>query len=314
MVSRHKITAVFVGLVCATGLLACQPAAVSSEDDVASVAIERSNDTVVARVDGTPIYTSDVMRAAEAQCLITANAALDPTDPIFRITVDELIDQRLLSRSAVKSGVSQDEEVQRRLLAARERILGNYRVETHLNDRVNDATILELYEAQRELAGRGEERRIRQIVVDDSETANQIAEQLAEEEDFETLAVEFSTDSATRERGGERGWMRRDMLSGALRTAVFTTTIGGRTAPINVQDEWYIIEVMDTRTPANRSFEEVREEIARFMTFEAIEDLLTTLRDESDIDRIEFDAPIPETDRDAEPAPDSDPTELDTDE
>lgn len=267
----------------------------------APINVNRTADPIVARVDNTPIYQSDVQRAAQAQGLIGAEVELSTSDPIFRVTVDELIDQRLLSLDAISTGLAKNPEAKRRLLAARERILGNYRVETHISEAVNDTTIRDLYLAQRELAGQGEERRARQIVLADEATAADVAQRLDDEEDFETLAAEFSTDEATRDRGGELGWVNQGMLTGAVRSAVFSTPVGGRSAPIKAEDGWHILEVMDTRTPSSRSFEESRDEIARFMTFEAVEDLLTNLRDRGNIQRdYENSVPEPDIDMDSE--------------
>ncbi|MGJ8561289.1 MAG: peptidylprolyl isomerase [Litorimonas sp.] len=286
---RQAVTFGLAGCIIA----ACNAQTPSSDADAASITINRAADSVVARVNDTPIYRTDVQRAAEAQGLIGADTALSMDDPIFRVTIDELIDQRLLSLDAVRTGAAKQPEAQRRLYAARDRILGNYRVELHVAETVNDGTIRALYQAQRDLAGRGEERRARQILLADETLAADIAQRLDDEEDFEALAAEFSIDEATRERGGELGWVSRDMLTGAVRRAVFNTPVGGRSAPIETDAGWYVIEVQDTRTPSSRSFEESRDEIARFMTFEAVEELLTDLRDRGEVDRV-YDADMAE--------------------
>lgn len=291
------------------GLAGCVMAACTAEtpDSVAiepPITINRTADPVVARVNDTSIYQSDVQRAAEAQGLIGAKTALLTNDPIFRVAINELIDQRLLSLDAVRTGAVKKPEAQRRLSAARERILGNYRVEIHVNNAVNADTIQSLYEAQRDLARRGEERRVRQIVLADETVAADIAQRLDDEEDFDRLTAEFSIDEATRERGGELGWVSRDMLTEPVRSAAFSTLVGGRSAPIKTEDGWHIIEVVDTRTPSSRSFEESRDEIARFMTFEAVEDLLTDLRGRGDIERVYEDS-APKADNEPE-------TEMDT--
>lgn len=273
------------------GLTSCILVACTAQNP-ASVAIEtpniinRTTDSVVARVNDTMIYQSEVQRAAEAQGLIGQTEALSIDNPVFVVTIDELIDQRLLSLDAVRTGLAKEPEAQRRLLAARDRILGNYRVELHVADAVNPTTIRALYDAQRELAGRGEERRARHIVVADEPTAATIAQKLDDEEDFEVLVATFSIDDATRDQGGEMGWVSRAMLTGVVRTTVFATPVGRRSAPIQTDAGWHIIEVQDTRTPSSRSFEDSRDEIARFMTFQAVEGLVTDLQDRAEIDRV----------------------------
>lgn len=284
MSSDFKIVAL-VSVLCAV-LTGCGPANPVASTNADTAQTDAPIDVVVATVDGTEIYQSDVRRAAIAGGQIGMNETLDLTGPIFISTVNELIDQRLLALDSERVGAAQDAEAQRRLAAVRERIIGNYRVEAYLKEVVTDDAILELYQAQRDMAGRGEERRVRQIVVDDQATANIVAQRLSDEESFEDLVTEYSTDAATRAQDGELGWVSRDMLGGTLRTAVFNAQLGGRAGPIEVGGEWILVEVLDTRTPSNRSFEEVREDISRFLTFRAVDDLMTRLRDDGDIDRL----------------------------
>lgn len=266
-------------------LASCDPQSPDSVAIDASMAINRTGDPVVARVNKTAIYRSDVYRAAQAQGLIGLDPDLSTDDPIFVMTVDELIDQRLLSLDAVRTGLSKEPEAKRRLAAARERILGNYRVEQFVDNAVNEETVRALYDAQRDIAGRGEERRVRQIVVADEAAAMAVVKRLDDEEDFEALATELSIDTETQERGGALGWVSRRQLPEQLRSAAFDTPMGQRPAPVQ-SENWYILEILDTRTPSSRSFEDTREEITRFMTFEAVQELITDVRERGDVERL----------------------------
>lgn len=288
-----------VAILLMAGIAGCAENSSTIPDEDRPVIISRMTDPVVARVEGTLIYASDVQRAAAAQGLIGADSEVEVSDPVFRVTVEELIDQRLLALDARRTGVAQQEEAQRRLAAARERILGNLRVETYLAETVNDETIRELYEAQKSLSGPGEERRARQIVVADEETAKAVVGRLNDEEDFAALVTELSIDSVTRDRGGELGWLSRDVLPAPLRSPVFTTDVGARAEPVQTDAGWHIIEVLDRRVPNQRSFEDTREDIVRFMTFDAIEALMTDLRDQAEVERL-YQEDAPESDTDAE--------------
>lgn len=288
-----------VAILLMAGIAGCAENSSTIPDEDRPVIISRMTDPVVARVEGTLIYASDVQRAAAAQGLIGADSEVEVSDPVFRVTVEELIDQRLLALDARRAGVAQQEEAQRRLAAARERILGNLRVETYLAETVNDETIRELYEAQKSLSGPGEERRARQIVVADEETAKAVVGRLNDEEDFAALVTELSIDSVTRDRGGELGWLSRDVLPAPLRSPVFITDVGARAEPVQTDAGWHIIEVLDRRVPNQRSFEDTREDIVRFMTFDAIEALMTDLRDQAEVERL-YQEDAPESDTDAE--------------
>lgn len=283
---RFRPALVALGWLALGGLSACSPSAEEGDLAGSSLTIDRTGDPVVARVDGSPIYALDVRRAAEAQGLIGEEDALETGDPVFNTVLGDLIDQRLLALDAVRSGVADEQEARRRLAAAQDRILGNYRVERHLADTVTEDSIRELYNAQRELAGRGEERRVRRIVVADQETALEIASRLGDEEDFDELIEAYVTDETLRDQSGDLGWVSRNMLNGAVASQAFSTPVGGRSAPFQVGATWQVLEVEDVRTPLSRSYEDVREDISRFMTYEAVETLMRDLRDRAEIERV----------------------------
>ena len=282
--SSLTLCAVVTGLSVMTG---CAPNAVEPTMTDPSLTIDRSNDPVVARVDGSPIYRLDVRRAAEAQGLIGEEEALGPEDAVFVTTLDELIDQRLLALDALRTGVASDEEAKRRLAAAQDRILGNYRVERHLSDTVTDEAIRELYDAQRALAGQGEERQLRQIILPDEATALEVAARLADAEGFGAMIAEYAPQNPDLGPQGDMGWLSRNMMSEGLAAQAFSTTVGGRSSPFQVGAAWHIVEVMDTRMPLSRSFYEVREDIERFLTYEAVDELMTELRDRAAIERVD---------------------------
>lgn len=245
--------------------------------------VGRLGDTEIARVDGTPIYLSDVERAAAARGLIAEGDALATDDTVFLTTLEELIDQRLLALDALRQGMDQENEAKRRLITARERILGNYRIESAISETVTESAVRELYDAQVQLANRGEERRVRQIVLGTRDEAVAAASRLEAGEDFAELVGELSIDEPTARASGDMGWLSRDMVTGALRTAVFETPLGERAGPIATQEGFHIIEVLDRRYPSTTPFEETREDLERFMTFETINTLVAGLRDDAEI-------------------------------
>ena len=82
-------------------------------------------DVAVARVDGKTVWASDVKREAQAQGLIGQGEPLDSSSEMFRRVLDEVVDQKLLAAEAVRRKLDKDEAAQRRLTAARERVLGD---------------------------------------------------------------------------------------------------------------------------------------------------------------------------------------------
>ena len=183
-------------------------------------------DLAVARVDGRIVWASDVKREAVAQGLIGEGEPLDVSSDLFRRVMDEVVDQKLLAAEALKLKLDKSPVAQRRLEAARERILGDMVVETVVAKAVNESSVRDLYQEQLKLAKGSEEIRARQIVVATPEEAQAVLKLLAEGGSFEAVAMERSTDQATRFNGGDMGYFTPDVLPEAYGAALKTVKSG----------------------------------------------------------------------------------------
>ena len=162
-------------------------------------------DQAVAKVDGKTVWASDVKREAVAQALIGEGEPLDVSSDLFRRVLDEVVDQKLLAAEALKRKLDKEPMAQRRLAAARERILGDMLVEGVVTDAVNDNAVRGLYQEQLKLAKRSEEIHARQILVGTAADAEAVKKLITTGASFEALAMERSTDAATRFNGCDLG-------------------------------------------------------------------------------------------------------------
>ena len=156
MKSSVRLVSLISAMTCALLLAAC------GQNKVAEKPPE-PGDTAVARVNGQVIWASDVKREAVAQGLISEGEPLDISSEVFRQRLDEVIDQKLLAAEATKRKLDKDPIAQRRLAAARERILGDMLVEGVVEKAVTEDAIRKLYAEQQKLSKRSEEIRARQI-------------------------------------------------------------------------------------------------------------------------------------------------------
>ena len=285
----------------ALALTACQDRLVMSDSSPFGEGVMRLGDTEVAEVDGTKIYLSDVERTAASQGLIEEGSPLTPGQPIFQKTLDELIDQRLLALDALRQSLDQDDETRRRLSAARERILGNVLVETHLQNTVNETTIRRMYDEQASLRDRGDEVQARHILLKDEETAKEIAKKLADGADFAGLAREMSEDEGSRDKGGNLGYFTNDMLEATFTQVAFSTNKGEISPPFETDYGWHILQVQNRRKAPEPSFEEMRNEIVNFMTYDEIQNILKSLRADGDVKLLFGQAVIGTDEPDSEP-------------
>lgn len=237
-----------------------------------------AGDKMVAKVGGDAIWASDVRREAVTQGSITEGEPLDVSSELFRRTLDELVDQKLLAGESLRQGLDRQPAVKRRLQAARDKLLGDVLVEGVVNKAVNDNAIRALYQEQQKLAQRGEELKARQIVVASEAEAESIKKLLTTGASFDALAMQRSTDSATRFNGGDLGYFTLDAMPEPYAAALKAAKAGDTLGPIKTDAGFAIVRVEDRRPEQAISLEEARPQIMRFLTYDEIRNLLSRLR------------------------------------
>jgi len=235
-------------------------------------------DRAAAKVDGKTVWASDVKREAVAQGLIGQGEPLDASSDLFRRVLDEVVDQRLLAAEAVRRKLDKDPVAQRRLAAARDRVLGDMLVERVVSDAVDDNAVKGLYQEQLKLAKRSEEIRARQIVVASAADAEAVRKLLASGASFEALAMERSTDAATRFNGGDLGYFTVDVMPEAYEAALKAAKPGQIVGPFQIDNGFALVKVEDRRDEQPITLEAARPQIVRFLTYDQIRDLLEKLR------------------------------------
>ena len=266
-----------VGLILGLGLAAC------TGKGAADQAPERG-DVAVAKLDGRNVWVSDVKREAIAQGLIGAGEPLDRASEQFHRVLDEVVDQRLLAAEAVKRKLDKDPAIQRRLAAARDRVLGDMLVEAEVGGVVTEANIKGLYEEQQKLAKRTVEIRARQIVSATTAESEALKELLASGASFEALAMEKSRDGATRFNGGDLGYFTLDIMPEAYGVALAGASREQIVGPFKVEGGFAVLKVEDIRPEQPIALEAARPQIVRFLTYDRIRDLLEKLRSRAKIE------------------------------
>ena len=246
-------------------------------------AAPQPGDTAVAKVDGQTVWASDVKREAVAQGLIGEGEPLDVSSDLFRRVLDEVVDQKLLAAEAIKRKLDKEPAAEKRLAAARERILGDMLVESVVTDAVTDNAIRGLYQEQLKLAKQSEEFRARQIVVATEAEAQAVAKLISTGASFEALAMERSTDAATRFNGGDLGYFTTDVMPEAYAANLKGAKAGDIVGPFAIEGGWAILKVEDKRLEQPITFEAARPQIVRFLTYDQVRDLLEKLRSKAKV-------------------------------
>jgi peptidyl-prolyl cis-trans isomerase C len=140
-----------------------------------------------------------------------------------------------------------------------------------------------LYQEQLKLAKRSEEIHARQIVVANAADAEAVKKLLASGGSFEALAMQRSTDAATRFNGGDLGYFTIDVMPQTYDTALKTAKPGQIVGPFPVEGGFALVKVEDRRAEQPITLEAARPQIVRFLTYDQIRDLLEKLRGRSKV-------------------------------
>jgi peptidyl-prolyl cis-trans isomerase D len=92
----------------------------------------------------------------------------------------------------------------------------------------------------------------RHILVSSQVTATMIIQQLQAGADFATLAAQYSSDTTTKDAGGDLGFFSKGQMQPEFEAAAFAAPIGLIPTPVQTVYGWYVIEVLGKKdeTPA----------------------------------------------------------------
>ncbi|MBS0411409.1 MAG: peptidyl-prolyl cis-trans isomerase [Proteobacteria bacterium] len=243
-------------------------------------------DKAVARVNGQTVWASDVKREAVAQGLIGEGEPLDVSSDLFRQVLDEVEDQKLLAAEALKRKIDKDPAAQRRLAAARERILGDILLENSVGKAVNEDAINGLYQEMLKTQTPSEEIQLRRIVVATQPEADQIVKLLKGGAAFETLAAQRSKDETTRFSGGLLKPLTTDMLPEGYAAPLKDAKPGQVVGPFKTEEGFVVARVDQRRQEAPITLEAARPQIVRFLTYDQVKDLILKLRSKAKVETL----------------------------
>jgi peptidyl-prolyl cis-trans isomerase C len=278
----------------ALALLPVIAACGQTETRVADVQVR--DQTVAAFVNGEPVFEGDVELEAVARGLISAGQAFGPDDDEYRIVLDQLIDQKLMAQEAARRQLDRDPSSQRRLEMARERIMGNLLVESLVAKEVTEEAIDRMYAEQVRLQQANDQVSVAHILVETKEEADDLFRRIEQGETFESLVFNNSKDTRTRMENGNLGFVAPNDLADPFPVVIANTPEGEVSPPFETGEGWHILKVKDRRTEPPKTREEMRPEIATFLTLNEVSRILRRLRTEANIEQGSGQTYVPTTD------------------
>lgn len=272
-----------------------------------------SEESVVARVNGRPIYARQVTPRTDAALAklarYGASVSVASRQRIQREELDKLLDFELLTQagealcanSAVeKESVLSLQQVQTPSpthdstpqTAHNKECVEKYLDQQGLGKlRIPDAEIKKYYEHNRVSFKQGETIKVSHILIKlprnpSSEEvsaaaakAAAIRQELLQKDNFPDMARQHS-DCATAPVGGDLGYINRGYMPAAFDTVAFTLPLADISNPVRTRHGFHLIKVTDKTSEKIRSLDEVKELIEKLLIRNAREKKMAEITDE----------------------------------
>ncbi len=176
--------------------------------------------------------------------------------------LEQLITQTLLIQKADEIDLRNDPEVAFQIKNTIEQILIQYLLEKEIVDKtiLTDDDIQSYYEENKEDYWQEEEVYAFDILVENEEQASEIKQQLAQGQDFVTLAKEKSIASSA-SAGGDIGFVRKGTLMADIEDQLFALNPGETSEIIPVEQGFHIFKVVEKNPSRYLELAEVKEDI-----------------------------------------------------
>jgi len=254
-------------------------------------------DPVVARVNGVEIHQSDLAIAEDdvGQNMPQAGGADAKRDYL----ISYLSDMILLAQAAEQKRVQDDSEFKQRAAFARNKVLMESLLQGEGKRAINDQALHKVYDDAIKQMGDEEEVRARHILFrvanpTDEKASKEaeakikaVVERLNKGEDFATLAKELTEDPAGKQDGGDLGYFTKEQMVPEFSAVAFKLDKGKVSEPIKTQFGWHVLKVEDKRKRQPPEFDKVKDQLESYVVRKAQVDLVTKLRSEAKIERLD---------------------------
>ncbi len=124
------------------------------------------------------------------------------------------------------------------------------------------------------------------FAADDKATADKVLAEIKGGADFAAMAKKYSTDTATKDKGGDLGWPTTPYVT-EFEAALAKLKPGQVSALVKTQFGWHIIKATDTREASTKKLDEVQAQIEQILIqqnkADAYQKYIEKLREDADI-------------------------------
>lgn len=249
---------------------------------------------VVARVGTTEITEADLTTAA---AMYGDEVAAMPEDAKRSVMVDALVDIELARAAGKAAGLDQSDEFRRQMAFLEGQALRAVFMEAEIAKRVDDAAVRKAYEAHIEAEQPVEEYRASHILLGNEADAVAVIERLKAGEEFAAVAREGSLDEASKQNGGDLGFIARGSSLPEIEDALADLSPGAfAEEPVRTAFGYHVIKLEEMRTRPAPAFETLAPQLRQALEAEAAREIMIELRTAAKVEKLVPDVRPPQAD------------------
>jgi peptidyl-prolyl cis-trans isomerase C len=268
----------------------------------------QDKDPLVAKVNGVEVHQSDLAVAEDEAGQIPPMSPEAKQDYLVQFVADMI----LVSKAAEDKKFGDSADFKRKVEFARKKLLMEGLLQSVGKQALTDAAMHQVYDEAVKQIGDEKEVHARHILFrappGDDKAAKEAEDKvkavlvrLKKGEDFGKVAGEVTEDPSGKANGGDLGYFTKDQMVPEFSEAAFKLDAGQISEPVKTQFGWHVIKVEEKRTKPAPKFEDVKPQIENFVTRKAQAELVTKLRADAKIERL--DKPAKAEDKPAPAAP-----------
>jgi peptidyl-prolyl cis-trans isomerase C len=254
----------------------------------------QDKDPLVAKVNGVEVHQSDLTVAEEEAGQIPPMSPEAKQDYLVQFVADMI----LVSKAAEDKKFGDSVEFKRKVDFARKKLLMEGLLQSVGKEALSDEAMHKVYDEAVKQIGEEKEVHARHILFRTpagDEKASKEAEdklkavivRLKKGEDFAKVASEVTEDPSGKANGGDLGYFSKDQMVPEFSEVAFKLDKGQISDPVKTQFGWHVIKIEDKRVKEPPKFEDVKPQIENFVVRKAQADLVTKLRGDAKIERMD---------------------------
>lgn len=245
-----------------------------------------ADEDAVATVNGVAIPKS------QFDLLLNSQVSQGQQDtPAFREELREImITREVLAQEAKQREMDQTPEFKAQIAAMEQQLLITALFNQIIKEMEPTQEALQAqYEHLKEVSEKmgDKEYEVRHILVEDEAQAKEIIVKLDNGADFGEMAKEYSTDTGSKDNGGDLGWASPERYVKPFSDAMVKLGKGQRSeSPVKSNFGYHIIEVVDVRVKPFPPYEQVKDQLRKEMLTASRDELISKWRDEAKIEKV----------------------------